>query len=65
MCCDGDAGEEMTAAHEVSDKTVAVCLLWVVRLNLVERMLVAHTYLVLDQHFDLICQSAALELSTR
>jgi hypothetical protein len=52
----------MTAFYKIGDKTVAVCRVRVVRLDLVEKMLINHTYLVLNQDFDLICQSAGLKL---
>jgi hypothetical protein len=34
----------------------------VARLNLVERKLIEHAHLVLNQHLDFVCQSAALKL---
>ena len=59
---DRDTGVEMTALHEIGDKTVAVCSVLVVRLDLVEGVLIDHAYLVPNQDFDLICQSAGLKL---
>jgi hypothetical protein len=59
---DGDAGIEVTATYEVSNEAVAILLVRLVRLNLVERMLRCHADLVLDQHFNLVCQSAAPKL---
>lgn len=52
----------MTAFHEIGDKTVAVCSVLVVRLDLVEGVLIDHAYLMPNQDFDLICQSAGLKL---
>ena len=52
----------MTALYEIGDKTVAVCRVLVLRLDLVEGVLIDHAYLVLNQDFDLICQSAGLKL---
>jgi hypothetical protein len=52
----------MTTFYKVGDKTVAVCRVRGGRLNLVEGVLVEHAYLVLNQDFDLVCQSAGLKL---
>ena len=59
---DGDTGVKMTTLYKIGDKTVAVCRVWGGRLNLVEGVLVEHAYLVLNQDFDLVCQSARLKL---
>lgn len=59
---DRDTGVEMTAFYKIGDKTVAVFRVRVVRLDLVERVLVNHADLVLNQDLDLICQSAGLKL---
>ena len=52
----------MTAFYKVGDETVAICRVRGFRLNLVEGVLVEHAYLVLNQDFDLVCQSAGLKL---
>jgi hypothetical protein len=52
----------MTALYEIGDKTVTVCRVLVVRLDLVEGVPINHAYLVLNQDFNLICQSAGLKL---
>ena len=52
----------MTAFYKVGDKTVAVCRVRGGRLNLIEGVLIEHAHLVLNQDFDLVCQSAGLKL---
>lgn len=59
---DRDTGVKMTAFYKVGDETVAICRVRGFRLNLVEGVLVEHAYLVLNQDFDLVCQSAGLKL---
>ena len=54
----------MATLYEVRDITIAVLLVLVARLNLVERKLIEHAHLVLNQHLDFVCQSAALKLYT-